>query len=97
MLVFTVTEPNSNRPSSVMKLPLHTPTAWRIKNKQDEFYTLGSLWCTIENRKMKFSEFDRELRRIGLPLVNILERNPIVSFFTGVTDNSNQIDIMMRS
>ena len=39
----------------------------------------------------------KESRRIGVTLVNAIERKPIVSYFTGMTDNSDQIDIQMRS
>lgn len=97
MLVFSITEPNSNRPFSVMKLPLHTPTAWKALNTSSQFYTLGSLWCTIEYRHWKPSAAMKEANRIGVPLVNPIDRNPIVTYFTQANENSDQIDIQMRS
>lgn len=92
MLVFCVKESSHNRPLSTLKLPLQTPTAWRIKNKTT-YYTLGSLWSTIEFRDQNLSDYMKESQRIGVPFVNAIERKPIVSYFTGVTDNNDQIDI----
>lgn len=89
MLVFTITEPNSSRPLSVMKLPLQTPTAWRIKKEGAGFYTLGALWCTMENRNKLTSEYMKEATRIGVQHVILTEKNEIVSYFTGHKDHSD--------
>lgn len=38
----------------------------------------------------------KESRRIGVPFVNAIERNPIVSYFTGVNESNDQIDMQRR-
>jgi hypothetical protein len=36
-----------------IRLSVTTPTAWKIKNKAGEFYSLGSIWTTMINKENK--------------------------------------------
>lgn len=36
-----------------IRLSVTTPTAWKIKNKSGEFYSLGSIWTTMINKENK--------------------------------------------
>jgi len=83
MLVFHNAE--GNRTGSVIKLPLQTPTAWRNKkgDTKQSHYTLGSLWCIIQYRHLKLSEYLKQAREIGVQIMNPVEKAEIVAFFTG--------------
>ena len=36
-----------------IRLPVNTPTAWRKGSKPGDYFTLGSLWCSVTSQHLK--------------------------------------------
>ena len=71
-----------NYQNTTIKLPLDTPTAWKIKNSKG-YYTLGSIWCAVTHRNLKGGEQQRKFQEIGVPVVNFLDVKELAAYLTG--------------
>jgi hypothetical protein len=61
-------------------------------------YTLGSLWCLLSSLNLKNSgEILQRFDQVGVPQVGLNEKREIVSYFTGIKNNSELIDIQKRT
>ena len=58
---------------AIIRLPLNTPTAWKIKGKDGEFYNLGSLWLYLSNKSLPPSQYMRKADELNLSKVSISE------------------------
>tara|TARA_B110000285_G_C14928371_1_gene516139 strand:+ start:79 stop:372 length:294 start_codon:yes stop_codon:yes gene_type:complete len=58
-----------------IRLSVTTPTAWKIKNKTGEFYTLGSIWVimTNQNKGKKISEIMKQATDLGVAQIGYIE------------------------
>jgi len=82
--------------SQALKLPLSTPTAWKMKNGKG-YYTLGSLWCLIAHKDLKPGDFMRKAGELGIPAISHAEKNEVLGYFMGAKQESEMIDIQART
>jgi hypothetical protein len=84
-----------NFESSTLKLPLDTQTAWR--QKKGGFHNLGSLWCCINDKDKSLGDQMRITGDLGIQIVTKLDQREVINFFTGIKNESEMIDIQMRT
>jgi hypothetical protein len=78
--------------SGTLKLPLITDTAWKFKNCKG-FYNLGSLYCCIVYKDNKLSDYMRTCNELGVKIIQILEKEEVINYFTGLRPSTEMIDI----
>jgi len=71
-----------NHDSSSLKLPLDTPTAWKMKSGKG-FYSLGSLWCLIINRDLQMGEQMKKATEYGTKPVDLIDKKEVIAYFLG--------------
>ena len=83
---------------AIIRLPLETPTAWKLND--NEFATLGSLWCLIDFRDQieaqKLSNYFKMTDEIGVQKIHQAKKE-ILDYFTGNKSQSEMIDVHMRT
>jgi hypothetical protein len=80
---------------AIIRLPLVTLTAWKLKD--NEFATLGSLWCLVEYRDSKPSDYMKKAGDIGVQTLQFDVKKEIVEYFTTNKSDSDMIDVHMRT
>jgi len=81
--------------NSSIRLPLTAQTAWKRKDGKG-YYPLGSLWLQMKMKDSRFGEYMKESQQLNIAGVTIGDKKEVIDFFTGVLDESTQIDTTTR-
>ena len=82
--------------NSSIRLPLQAKTAWK-RNKNEDYYSIGSIWLLMKMKEAKMSDIMREYKKLNIQTVSISDKKEIVDYFTGVCNETDQIDTTIRA